>query len=126
MFNSTSVVLIIITVMPTVIVGSFKPSPVPALANVTILICLVRSVAVDWFEPAADTAEFTLLITNPLADMLAPEITLPDNAPETVNDVSVPTLVTLGCALVVTVPATLDTAALETYPVTLAPVILEI
>ena len=49
--------------------------------------------------------------------------------PVTANDVSVPTLVILGCAAVVTVPAVVavpalvENVALATVPVTLAPVI---
>jgi hypothetical protein len=41
--------------------------------------------------------------------------------PETANEVNVPTLVILGCALVVTVPALTAVVALATVPLTLAP-----
>ena len=43
--------------------------------------------------------------------------------PLELNEVSVPTLVMLGCAAVVTVPVVAAVVALPTVPVTLAPVI---
>ena len=126
-----------VTLAPVILL---RPDPLPLILAPVILplelndVSVPTDVILGWAAVVTVPAVVAVVADPTVPVTLAPVIALnpdplplilaPVMLPLELNDVNVPTLVILGCAAVVTVPAVAAEVALATVPVTLAPTML--